>query len=65
MQVMEDHLEGKQWLAAGQYTIADIANFSWVLAAPYAGTLPPLLLISTTSLFHVLIIHCQPSWINS
>ena len=34
---MDKHLEGKEWLAAGQYTIADIANFSWVFAAPYAG----------------------------
>lgn len=34
---MDTHLEGKDWLAGGQYTIADIANFSWVFAAPYAG----------------------------
>ena len=39
VQVMNDHLEGKEWLAAGQFTIADIATFSWVFTAPYAGVL--------------------------
>lgn len=28
--VLESRLEGRQWLAAGQYTIADIAAFPWV-----------------------------------
>jgi len=35
--VVDKHLEGKEWLAGGQYTIADIANFSWIFAGPYAG----------------------------
>ena len=30
LQVLDDHLKERQWLAAGQYTIADIANFTWV-----------------------------------
>ncbi|KAL4855812.1 Disulfide-bond oxidoreductase YfcG [Chlorella vulgaris] len=29
--VMERRLEGRDWLAAGQYTIADIAAFTWVV----------------------------------
>ena len=37
IQVMDDHLAGKKWLAAGQFTIADIATFSWVFTAPWAG----------------------------
>lgn len=28
--VLETHLEGRQWLAADQYTIADIAAFPWI-----------------------------------
>jgi glutathione S-transferase len=28
---MERRLEGRDWLAAGQYTIADIAAFTWVV----------------------------------
>ncbi|GMH43160.1 hypothetical protein BSKO_11082 [Bryopsis sp. KO-2023] len=28
--VMEKQLEGKDWLAAGKYTLADIANYCWV-----------------------------------
>ena len=30
VQVLDDHLKTHEWLAADQYTIADIANFSWV-----------------------------------
>lgn len=30
MQVLDDRLKDHEWLAADQYTIADIANFSWV-----------------------------------
>ncbi len=30
LQVLDDHLKERQWLAAGQYTLADIANFTWV-----------------------------------
>lgn len=33
VQVLERGLEGKQWLAGGSYSIADIANFSWVIFA--------------------------------
>ena len=29
--VMERQLEGREWLAGGQYSLADIATFSWVL----------------------------------
>ena len=37
--VIEKHLsEGREWLAAGQYTIADMANFSWVYMHDWAGT---------------------------
>lgn len=37
--VIEKHLsEGREWLAAGQYTIADMANFSWVWGHAWAGT---------------------------
>ena len=36
--VMEKHLsDGREWLAAGQYTIADMANFSWVFMHEWAG----------------------------
>lgn len=28
--VMEGRLEGRDWLAAGQYTVADVAAFPWV-----------------------------------
>ena len=30
LQVLDTHLKTHEWLAADQYTIADIANFSWV-----------------------------------
>lgn len=37
-QVLEGHLsEGREWLAAGQYTIADIANFAWIYEHAWAG----------------------------
>ena len=42
--VIEKHLsEGREWLAAGQYTIADMANFSWIYGHAWAGGLlnPP------------------------
>ena len=29
--------DGRQWLAAGEYTIADIANFSWIYVHFMAG----------------------------
>ena len=29
--------DGRQWLAAGQYTIADMANFSWMFVHHIAG----------------------------
>ena len=29
-QVLNDRLKDREWLAADQYSIADIANFSWV-----------------------------------
>jgi glutathione S-transferase len=36
--VIEKHLEGgREWLAADQYTLADIANFTWIFCAAYAG----------------------------
>lgn len=31
--------DGRQWLAAGEYTIADIANFSWMYVHQMAGDL--------------------------
>jgi len=36
--VLDNHLaEGREYLAAGQYTIADIATFSWVRSHDWAG----------------------------
>ena len=36
--VIEKHLsQGREWLAAGQYTIADMANFSWIYGHAWAG----------------------------
>lgn len=32
--IMDKHLKDNEWLAAGQYSLADIANFSWVAASP-------------------------------
>ena len=29
--------DGRQWLAAGEYTIADMANFSWMFVHQMAG----------------------------
>lgn len=29
--------DGRQWLAAGEYTIADMANFTWMFVHPMAG----------------------------
>ncbi|GAB4821529.1 hypothetical protein N2152v2_008575 [Parachlorella kessleri] len=45
--VMESRLEGREWLAADQYTIADISCFTWVLfhdilALPLAKDYPNL-----------------------
>ena len=36
--VIEKHLaSGKEWLAADQYTIADMANFAWIAWHDWAG----------------------------
>lgn len=36
--VIERHLsQGREWLAAEQYTIADMANFSWIYGHAWAG----------------------------
>ncbi|GMH43659.1 hypothetical protein BSKO_11581 [Bryopsis sp. KO-2023] len=35
--VLESQLEKGPWLAAGKYTIADIANYSWVVIHFWAG----------------------------
>ena len=36
--VMEEHLKkGHKYLAADQYSIADIACLSWAFSAPWAG----------------------------
>ena len=38
--VIEKHLaSGRDWLAADQYTIADMANFAWVAWHDWAGDL--------------------------
>ena len=36
-EVIECGLEGKEWLAADQYTIADIANYCWVKTYKWSG----------------------------
>ena len=36
-EVIERGLEGKEWLAADQYTIADIANYCWVKTYKWSG----------------------------
>ncbi|KAK9810083.1 hypothetical protein WJX72_004467 [[Myrmecia] bisecta] len=36
-EVLEKHLANHEWLAADQYTIADIANFCWVYSHDWAG----------------------------
>ena len=36
-EVLERGLEGKEWLAADQYTIADIANYCWVKTYKWSG----------------------------
>lgn len=36
-QVMDTHLKDHEWLAADQYTIADIANFTWVFIHTWSG----------------------------
>jgi glutathione S-transferase len=36
-QVLEDQLKDHEWLAAEQYTIADIANFTWVYIHSWSG----------------------------
>ena len=36
--VIEKHLaSGKEWLAADQYTIADMANYAWIAWHDWAG----------------------------
>ncbi|KAI8869597.1 glutathione S-transferase [Ramicandelaber brevisporus] len=37
MEVLNAHLEGKQWLAAGQFSAADIANYGWLRKAEALG----------------------------
>jgi glutathione S-transferase len=39
--VMERRLEGREWLAGGQYSIADVAAFPWVLIHDLWGALGP------------------------
>lgn len=35
--VLEDGLKGKDYLAAGRFTLADIANFTWAMILFYIG----------------------------
>lgn len=37
VQVLDTHLQTREWLAANQFTIADISNFTWVYGAAYSG----------------------------
>ncbi|KAI8867656.1 glutathione S-transferase [Ramicandelaber brevisporus] len=37
LEVVDKHLEGKEWLAAGQYSIADIATIGWLRLAKEWG----------------------------
>ncbi len=41
VQVLAARLDSSEWLAGGQYSVADIAAFIWVLDAPLIGV--PLL----------------------
>lgn len=44
--------DGRQWLAAGEYTIADMANFSWMFVHHMAGTvLHPVTRLEWRSLY--------------
>jgi GSH-dependent disulfide-bond oxidoreductase len=36
LEVLDTRLSARDWLAAGQYTIADMATFPWVKAYPWA-----------------------------
>ena len=36
-EVLERGLDGKEWLAAGEFTIADIANWCWVKTYKWSG----------------------------
>ncbi|KAL1923250.1 uncharacterized protein VTP21DRAFT_9626 [Calcarisporiella thermophila] len=37
-EVIEKHLsQGREWLAAGQFSLADIANFTWIRSHQWAG----------------------------
>ncbi len=36
-EVLERRLEGREWLAADQYTVADIANYAWVRTHRWSG----------------------------
>lgn len=54
--------DGRQWLAAGEYTIADMANFSWMFVHEMAGmTLHPalgsLVEVQTPFYFRPVVIH--------
>lgn len=35
--VLDQHLQGRQWIVGDKYSIADIANFSWVNYSSFAG----------------------------
>lgn len=35
--MLDNQLKDHEWLAADQYTIADIANFSWVMRCHFAA----------------------------
>jgi glutathione S-transferase len=35
--VLEKHLATREWLVGGKFTIADIAHYGWISAAPWAG----------------------------
>ena len=43
-QVLDTALEGKQWLANDEYSIADMSSLPWVFASSIAGEFPICLL---------------------
>ena len=60
---IEKHLaSGKDWLAADQYTIADMANYAWIAWHDWAGELPCHLLQAGTNASSTCSLKHMPHW---